>query len=78
MRACYAYAWLSCTHRAPVLCAWQCAHCGQRLERIAIRHGKLRNSTLSTLSQHCKSHLTHLDLSYTTGFDDLGLKSFAV
>ena len=56
----------------------QCAHCVQTLERVAICHGKLRNSTLATLSQHCRSHLKHLDLSYTTGFDDLGLKSFAV
>lgn len=51
-------------------------HCAS-LATIAIRHGRLRNSTLSTLAQSMRARLTELDLTGTVGFDDLGLKAFA-
>ena len=54
-----------------------CTHC-DALTVISVRHGKLRNSTLNTIAQKCKSQLAELDLSGTKGFDDLGVKSLAV
>jgi len=53
-----------------------CQHCAS-LAAITIRHGRLRNSTLSTLAQSMRARLTDLDLTGTVGFDDLGLKAFA-
>jgi len=59
----------------PVVLA-ACSHC-LSLTSVSVKHGKLHNSTLSTLAQAVNGKLTFLDLTCTGGFSDLGLKALA-
>ena len=51
-------------------------HCPQVVS-VTLQNGLLHNGTLTTLARTYGTQLQELDLSYTQGFDDLGLKSVA-
>lgn len=47
------------------------------LAAVTLHNGTLHNGTLTTLARTLQGRLTHLDLSGSRGFDDLGFKALA-